>query len=85
MSARRRKFSECGHFGFGSYCHRCKEGDRLIAASDGFSRSKDKDEVAKAKDLKAEGERLKAPAKKKTAYTVVKVVDPGAGESADHK
>lgn len=31
----RHTFSSCGHKGFGAYCHRCKEADRMDAIADG--------------------------------------------------
>jgi hypothetical protein len=63
MSARRHRFSGCGHFGFGAYCHRCKQAEELKAKANslqaklGVSFHSDG-----AVRLLAEAERLKARA-----------------------
>lgn len=54
MPANRHTFSNCGHKGWGGYCHRCKEADKLEAKSK--QKGVAKEEVEK---LKAEVDRLR--------------------------
>lgn len=35
MPATRAKFSQCQHRGFGAYCHRCAEAERMEACAKG--------------------------------------------------
>jgi hypothetical protein len=59
---RRHRFSGCSHKGFGAFCHRCAEATKLEAALP-------KTINEKFNQMKAEIERLRAPAVKKTRYT----------------
>lgn len=33
MPATKNRFSKCGHSGYGGYCHRCDQADKLEAAA----------------------------------------------------
>lgn len=54
-SGNRKKFSPCGHLGFGAYCHRCKAAEKLKHAAQLPANAKDK------ASMLAEAERLFRP------------------------
>ncbi len=72
-----RTFTKCGHKGFGAHCHRCAEGDRLIAIGEGKAKPAQPGKHRRTEAFKGwskdaflkEGNRLKAPRAKESTFT----------------
>jgi hypothetical protein len=72
-----RTFTKCGHKGLGAYCHRCAEGDRLIAIGKGEAKPAAPGKNRRVESFKGwskdaflkEGARLKAPRVRENTFT----------------
>ncbi len=52
---RRRPHSACGHSGYGAFCHRCSDADKLVAKADAIGK-----ETVETAAMRVEAQRLKS-------------------------
>ena len=56
MPGRKRRFTKCGHFGHGAFCHRCGAADDLEKKASGMREGEKKTKlIEEAKRLRANG------------------------------
>jgi hypothetical protein len=86
MSVTKSRFSKCNHKGFGGFCHRCQEADRLEAMASGEVKPADKKNRKKDKpeafsgwskdDFMKEAKRLRGPQISKKSTRIEQPSDP---------